>query len=43
MLEAYLEENLKETGEEKWPYYLPNRKEFGLFVIGRDENENLPG
>ena len=42
-LEAYLAEKLEKTGEEKWPYYLPNRKEFGLFVIGRDENENLPG
>jgi SAM-dependent methyltransferase len=43
MLEAYLEEKLEKTGDEKWPYYLPNRKEFGLFVIGRDEYEKLPG
>ena len=43
ILEAYLAEKLEKTGDEKWPYYLPNRKEFGLFVIGRDENENLPG
>ncbi|MCI7472475.1 MAG: class I SAM-dependent methyltransferase [Clostridiales bacterium] len=43
MLEAYLEEKLEKTGDEKWPYYLPNRKEFGLFIIERDENEKLPG
>lgn len=42
-LEAYLEEKLEKTGDEKWPYYLPSRKEFGLFVIERDENEKLPG
>lgn len=42
LLEAYLEEKLEKTGDEKWPYYLPNWKEFGLFVIGRDENEKLP-
>ena len=43
ILEAYLAEKLEKTGDKKWPYYLPNRKEFGLFVIGRDENEKLPG
>ena len=42
-LEAYLEENLEKTGEEKWPYYLPNMKDFGLFIIRRDENEKFPG
>ena len=43
LLEAYLEEKLEKTGDERWPYYLPNRKEFGLFVIGRNENEKFPG
>lgn len=42
VLEAYLEAQLVKTGNDTWPYYLPNRKEFGLFVIRRDENENLP-
>ena len=43
MLEVYLEEKLEKTGDEKWPYYLPNMKDFGLFIIRRDENEKLPG
>ena len=43
ILEAYLAEKLEKTGDEKWPYYLPNQKEFGLFVIGRDENEKFLG
>lgn len=43
LLECYLAENLETIESEKWPYYLPNRKEFGLFVIRRDENEKLSG
>ncbi len=35
-------ENLKnrliETGETKYPYYLPNTKEMGIFIINRKEN-----
>lgn len=40
-LEAYLAEKLEKTGNAKWPYYLPNLKEFGIFVIRRDENEKF--
>lgn len=40
-LERYLAEKLEKTGNEKWPYYLPKRKEFGVFVIRRDENAQL--
>ena len=43
LLEEYLAKNLQKTNDEKWPYYLPNLKEFGLFVIRRDENEKLSG
>lgn len=42
-LEVYLAEKLEKTGNAKWPYYLPNWKEFGIFVIRRDENEKLQG
>lgn len=37
-LDAYLEERLEKTGDGKFPYYLPNQKKLGLFVIRRDEN-----
>ncbi len=40
-LEVYLAESLEKTGNEQYPYYLPNLKEFGLFVIRRDENEKF--
>lgn len=43
LLECYLEKNLEKTNVKKWPYYLPNLKEFGLFVIRRNENERPPG
>lgn len=43
LLECYLAKNLEKTTVKKWPYYLPNLKEFGLFVIRRSENEKLPG
>ena len=37
-LNAYLEEKLEETGNERFPYYLPKKRSMGLFVIRRDEN-----
>ena len=40
-LEAYLASNLQKTGREDYPYYLPNERRFGIFVIRRDENENI--
>lgn len=43
LLEDYLARNLEKTTLRQWPYYLPNRKEFGLFIIRRDENEKLLG
>jgi len=42
-LEEYLAEKLVETGRDDFPLYLPNRKEFGLFVIHRAENRHLEG
>lgn len=42
-LDAYLSEKLEQTGDATWPYYLPNRKKFGVFAIRRDENENIQG
>ncbi len=41
VLEKYLADRMENTGHEKWPYYLPNLKEFGIFVIRRDENEDI--
>lgn len=38
VLDAYLREHLEETGDEQFPYYLPNQKKLGLFFIRRDEN-----
>lgn len=40
-LDAYLHRNLKRTGHDKYPYYLPNQKKLGLFVIRREENPDL--
>lgn len=37
-LEAYLMENLVQTNDERFPYYLPKKRSMGLFVIRRDEN-----
>lgn len=37
-LETYLEEKLVKTGEERFPYYLPKKKDLGIFVIRREEN-----
>lgn len=37
-LNAYLDEKLQETGDERFPYYLPKKRSMGLFVIRRDEN-----
>ena len=37
----YLDSALLKTGREDFPYYLPNRKKLGLFVIRRDENEGI--
>lgn len=39
-LDAYLRQRLEKTGDDKFPYYLPNKKKLGLFVIRRDENRN---
>ncbi|MDO4540596.1 MAG: class I SAM-dependent methyltransferase [Syntrophomonadaceae bacterium] len=37
-LDEYLQAKLVSTGDEKFPYYLPNLKKFGVFVIRKDEN-----
>lgn len=39
LLEYYLAKKLEKTAVQKWPYYLPNLKEFGLFVIQRSERK----
>lgn len=38
VLARYLDAALERTGDARWPYYLPNRKEIGLFIIRRDGN-----
>lgn len=40
-LDSYLAQRLEKTGNEKFPYYLPNQKKIGTFLIRRDENENI--
>lgn len=37
-LDAYLEERLEKTDDERFPYYLPKKRAMGLFVIRREEN-----
>ena len=40
-LDVYLRECLKETGDDRFPYYLPNKKKLGIFVIRRNENMDV--
>lgn len=40
ILKAYMDEHLECTGREDFPYYLPKKKRFVLFVIKKDENES---
>lgn len=40
-MEAFLERTLQQRTHSQWPYYLPNQKHFGIFVIPRRENEHL--
>ncbi len=37
-VEAYLRERLEQTSDARFPYYLPNLKRFGVFVIPRGAN-----
>ena len=34
-----LNNRLQKTGEEEYPYYLPNKKEMGIFIINRKDNQ----
>lgn len=34
---TFLQEHLTQTGREDFPFYLPNRKEIGIFIIDRRE------
>ena len=40
-LDGFLREKLIETGDPRFPLYLPKRKPIGLFVICREENPGL--
>lgn len=40
-LDEYLSDALVHTGDANFPYYLPKQKKLGIFVIRRDENENI--
>lgn len=37
-LDDYLRKKLERTGDSRFPFYLPKKKNLGLFVIRRDEN-----
>ena len=37
----YVENNVIKTGEKEFPYYLPYRKNFGIFEIKKEENLHL--
>ena len=37
----FLSENLEHTGREDFPFYLPYRKELGIFVIDKDRDQGL--
>ncbi len=47
MTETEKADNLKnrliETGETEYPYYLPNKKEMGIFIINRKDNKQIGG
>ncbi len=38
-LERHMDTVLVPTGDREFPYYLPKKKEFGMFLIRRDENK----
>ncbi len=40
-VDAYLEACLTVTCDPVYPYYLPNKKGFGIFILGRDDNAHL--
>lgn len=40
-LDAYLRKNLQATEDARYPYYLPKRREIGLFFIRREDNAEL--
>ena len=40
-LDSYLEERLVSTEDQRFPLYLPKKKDIGLFVIRRSENEKF--
>ena len=40
-LGKYLSEKLEKTDDPRFPYYLPKKKDIGMFVIRRNENEKL--
>ncbi len=40
-IDEYLKETLIKSGDDKYPLYLPNEKHFAVFVIRRQENENI--
>ena len=40
-LDAYLRTALRKTGRDDFPYYLPNERTLGIFVIRRSENEEI--
>jgi len=40
-LEAYVRATVTETGREDFPLYTPKKRGFGIFVIGRRENEHV--
>lgn len=40
-LDVYLQGCLKMTGNDVFPYYLPNKKKLGIFVLRRDENADF--
>ena len=42
-LDEYLRTALQKTGRDDFPYYLPKKRNFGLFVISREDNPEIPG
>lgn len=42
-LDEYLRKALQKTGRDDFPYYLPRKRNFGLFVISVRDNPDIPG
>ena len=41
LLAEHVKQAIVETGREDFPFYTPKKRRFGIFIIGRDDNEEF--